>query len=389
MNDPILICGAGPAGLALANDLALEGADVVLIEQSDEKTLAEPPFDGREIALTHKSIATLRRLGAWERLPADAAHPLSRAKVYNGRSPFALGFAPGARSSANLGSMVSNCDIRRALFDSAATRPNIRLMTGVRVDRVSTDARIALATLDNGERLSGSLLVAADSRFSTIRGLLGIPARMHRLGKTMLVGRVALDRDHEGIATEWFDHGQTIAVLPLAHRVASAVVTLPDEQAAALADMDALALGAELTRRFGRRFGGMTMLTPMHRYPLTISYADRFVATRAALAGDAAVGMHPVTAHGFNLGLSGTTRLARLVGQALQQGGDAGASTLLRRYEIGHRAATWPLYTATNAIVGLYNDERRVGRIARRVGIGAARITPARHLISRMLMQPA
>lgn len=385
MSNAVLICGAGPAGLALANDLAMAGIDVVLIEKSGEKSLAEPVFDGREIALTHKSAAILRRLGAWERLAADAVHPLTLAKVYNGRSPLALAFAPGANRGGQLGSMVSNCDIRRTLFDCAAARANIKLIAGVSVDQVITTSTEGRITLGNGQGLSGPLVVAADSRFSTLRSQLGIAARMHRLGKTMLVGRVGLDRDHCGIATEWFDHGQTLALLPLGPRVASAVVTLPDGKAAALADMDRRALGAELTRRFCGRFGTMEMLTPLHHYPLTTSYAGRFAATRAVLVGDAAVGMHPVTAHGFNLGLSGTTRLARL----LRQARDLGEVSLLRRYEIGHRVATWPLYAATNAIIGLYTDERMTGRIARHIGIGAARVAPARRMISRLLMQAA
>jgi ubiquinone biosynthesis UbiH/UbiF/VisC/COQ6 family hydroxylase len=363
----------------------MAGIDVVLIEKSEERLLAEPVFDGREIALTHKSTAILRRLGAWERLATDVVHPPTRAKVYNGRSPLALAFAPDANKGGRLGSMVSNCDIRRALFACAAARANIKLMAGVSVDQVLTTPTEGRITLGNGQSLSGQLVVAADSGFSALRSQLGIAARMHRLGKSMLVGRVGLDRDHCGIATEWFDHGQTLALLPLAPHVASAVVTLPDGQAAALADMDRRAIGTELTRRFHGRFGAMEMLTPLHRYPLTISYAGRFAATRATLVGDAAVGMHPVTAHGFNLGLSGTTRLARL----LRQAGDLGDASCLRRYEIGHRLATWPLYAATNAIVELYTDDRITGRIARHMGVGAARVTPARRMISRLLMQAA
>lgn len=389
MTPSVLICGAGPAGLALANDLAIGGTDVVLIERCREKELAEPPFDGREIALTHKSMATLRRLGAWERLPDDRVHPLTGARVYNGRSPLALAFDPDHGRYDRLGSLVSNCDIRRTLFESVATRANVKLLDGVGVEHVAVDAKEARAVLSDGTSIGGSLLVAADSRFSSIRAQLGIAARMHRLGKSMLVGRAALEKSHAGIATEWFDHGQTLALLPLAPHAASVVVTVPEGEAAAIAAMDADTLGTELTRRFGRRFGQMRMLSPLHVYPLTISYADRFVAMRAALVGDAAVGMHPVTAHGFNLGLSGTTRLADLVRRASGRSGHAGEARLLRRYEAGHRAATWPLYTATNAIVGLYTDERPGGRLARRLGIGAARAAPVRRIVSRLLMQTA
>ncbi len=389
MTQSVLIVGAGPVGLALAIGLAKAGIAVTLVERQAEDELAEPAFDGREIALTHATIAALKRLGAWDRIAADAIHPLAEARVYNGASPLALSFAPGRSGTRQLGSLVSNCDIRRALFAAARQLPSIELISGISVARVATCENEARIWLDDGSDRAASLLVAADSRFSAIRGQLGISARMNRLGKSMLVGRVAIERDHGHVATEWFDHGQTLALLPLCEGQASAVVTLADGQAQRLAELDEDATSAELTRRFARRFGDMRMLTPLHLFPLTTTYAHRFVTQRAALAGDAAVGMHPVTAHGFNLGLAGTERLAHLAASACQKGSDLGNLGVLHRYQAGHRAATWPLYATTNVIVGLYTDERRPRRLARRVGLQAARLAPVSHTLTKMLMRGA
>jgi 2-polyprenyl-6-methoxyphenol hydroxylase-like FAD-dependent oxidoreductase len=86
---------------------------------------------------------------------------------------------------------------------------------------------------------------------------------------------------------------------------------------------------------------------------------------RFALIGDAAVGMHPVTAHGFNFGLRGAETLIREIGDAARSGGDIGSASVLQRYAREHRSATYPLYTATNAIVGLYTDNSVPARIAR------------------------
>ena len=46
-----------------------------------------------------------------------------------------------------------------------------------------------------------------------------------------IVARVAHEQPHEGIATEWFGHGQTIAMLPLNGDVSSVVLTLPPHKA--------------------------------------------------------------------------------------------------------------------------------------------------------------
>jgi len=100
------------------------------------------------------------------------------------------------------------------------------------------------------------------------------------------------------------------------------------------------------------------------------------------------VGMHPVTAHGFNLGLQGATPLAALVGDAARRDGDIGGSILLRRDEAAHRLATGPLYAATNAIVGLYMQEGPVARLARFATLRAgARLPFVRRAVADLLMQ--
>ena len=57
----IIVVGAGPAGLGFARALEPTGLRIALIERQAEAELASPPVDGREIALTHRSVATLKR----------------------------------------------------------------------------------------------------------------------------------------------------------------------------------------------------------------------------------------------------------------------------------------------------------------------------------------
>ncbi|MBL4793547.1 MAG: FAD-dependent monooxygenase, partial [Citromicrobium sp.] len=90
----IIVVGAGPAGLAFTRALADSGLSIALVERQPADVLAAPPVDGREIALTHRSVATLEKLGAWGRIPPDEIFALRAARVYNGRSPLALGFDP-------------------------------------------------------------------------------------------------------------------------------------------------------------------------------------------------------------------------------------------------------------------------------------------------------
>jgi ubiquinone biosynthesis UbiH/UbiF/VisC/COQ6 family hydroxylase len=219
--------------------------------------------------------------------------------------------------------------------------------------------------LADGSGLRASLVVAADSRFSEVRRRLGISARMRDFGKTMLVCRMRHEQPHCNTAWEWFDYGQTLALLPLSGNRSSVVITVSGSEACRLQGLSPAAFGAELRDRFRGRVGDMRLISPVFAYPLVAVMPDAFVARRCALVGDAAVGMHPVTAHGFNLGLLGAARLANLIDSAALSGEDVGSPRLLASYERAHRRATVPLYLATNAIAALYTDERLPVRVLR------------------------
>ena len=383
----IAVIGAGPAGLAFARALAGSGLGVTLIERSPEAALANPAFDGREIALTYRSQHLLRELGAWEGIPSEQISPLREARVLDSGSPFALTFAPGRQEGAPLGVLVANHLIRRALFTTVRKAGRADLLAGVAVTSVETTPKEGTLRLADGREIRAQLVVAADTRFSEARRQMGIGARMHDFGKSMLVARVSHEKPHGGIATEWFGHGQTVAMLPLAGDTSSIVLTVPARQIEALVAMEPEAFGAEVTRRTAARWGELRLSGTRHAYPLVATFARRFAGTRFALLGDAAVGMHPVTAHGFNLGMAGAHRLAAEIRGALARGRSIADPGALLRYEMANRRATWPLFTATNAIASLYTDDRAPARVLRGavLRLGAA-LTPVRRLVTAQLM---
>jgi len=242
VNFDILLVGGGPSGLSLACALAGSGLNIAILERQAAAQLAAPSFDGREIALTHRSAATLQDLGAWSHIPAADIHPLVRAQVLNGGARASLDFLPGNNRVQALGQLVSNHHIRGALFRASETLPDVTLIDNAAVAHARADATGADVTLADGQMFTARLLVAADSRFSSLRQHLGIGAEVNRLGRAMMVCRVTHERPHHGIATEWFDHGQTLALLPLGPGQSSAVLTVSQEEADHLAAMDDAAL---------------------------------------------------------------------------------------------------------------------------------------------------
>jgi len=128
---------------------------------------------------------------------------------------------------------------------------------------------------------------------------------------------------------------------------------------------------AQMEQHFRQRLGRMRLTSTRHAYPLVGVYPRYFVAERFALVGDAAVGMHPVTAHGFNLGLLGQDLLSRAMLSARATGADIANPALLATYQRELRRATRPLYLATYAITRLYTDDRLPARVLRRAALAA------------------
>lgn len=249
--------------------------------------------------------------------------------------------------------LVPNHLIRRALYEAVQEADCATLLTGVAVTAVETSPEGGRLTLADGREIRARLVVAADTRLSEARRQMGIATRMRDFGKSMLVARVAHEKPHDGVATEWFGHGQTVAMLPLNSGaaidalgasasddrsaqgdVSSIVLTLSARQIDALMHLTPEEFGADSTRRTKARRGVMRLVGTRHAYPLVTTYAMRFVGTRFALIGDAAVGMHPVTAHGFNFGLAGAERLATQL-----RGDEHHRKPLHRRPRAGTRTA--------------------------------------------------
>lgn len=387
----VLIIGAGPSGLALARALADASIRSIVLDAQDAATLADPAPDGRDIALTHRAAVVMRRLGLWERLPAAEVAPLRAAEVYNGRDPQPLHFDPQGSGEDELGWLVSNHVIRRASWEAVQGREAITLRPATRVLGLAVDAEgatLRCRAADGSEAtLRAPLLVAADSRFSEARRQAGIGAQMRDFGRSVIVCRMAHSEPNRAVAQECFHIGHTLAVLPMNGGESSMVVTISSDQALAMQQWDDARFTAWVQQQLGERLGTLTLRGKRHLYPLVAVYAQRFVAPRFALIGDAAVGMHPVTAHGWNFGLYGVEVLAREVGAARSAGRDIGAVEVLGRYEAEHRRTTLPVYLATNSLVSLFTDERALPKLARRAVLDIAERVPPVSRVVKALMK--
>lgn len=387
MDFDLAIIGAGPAGLSFALSLRDSGLKIAVIEKLSRQELADPPIDGRDIALTHLSRRIMQQHGSWQRVDQDLISPIQKAQVIDGDSPYTLDFDTPSDDTDALGFIISNHLIRKAVYEEFETLQNVTLLDERIVTQVSTDDEAGHLTLDDGSQLKVKLIVAADTRFSDTRRQMGISAGSYDFGRSAVLCWMDHEISHQHTAFECFHYGRTLAILPLAGNRSSAVITVPTPQVHDLLNMSEAEFNLDIENRLGGQLGKMTQVGERFTYPLVGVHANRFYARRFALIGDAAVGMHPVTAHGFNLGLSGQDLLSSELIKAVEQGQDYWQTSLLQRYQQQHMLSTRPLYHGTNSVVTLFTNDSFPATLLRKAVLRLSNnLPPVKWAITQKLM---
>jgi len=370
MNYDISIIGSGPVGLSLAKALSSLGLKICIIDQQTQPTLASPLDDGREVAITHLSKKILSELGSWDLIDPNAVSLIKEAKVINGLSSYSLHFSHQESDQETLGYLIPNRLIKAAAYQAVHEVDNVDCLTETVAKEFLIKEDGVSLTLDNGKTITSDLLVAADGRLSGSRRQMGIPSEVKDFGKTVIVCKMEHEKPHQNIAYECFHYGRTLAVLPMAGNFSSIVITVASNKANDILNLADDDFNTDIQERFNHRLGDMSVSGEKFSYPLFASHADYFHSERFALVGDASVGMHPVTAHGFNLGLRGSFNLMNIISKALNTGTDPYFSkTVLEEYNKKHQLVTRPLYYGTNLIVDLYNSDRLTAKLLRRAAL--------------------
>jgi 2-octaprenyl-6-methoxyphenol hydroxylase len=376
----ILIAGGGLNGPALALALAGAGLSVTVIDARPAPGRSKRGFDGRAYALAIASMRLLTAIGIWPRVAAQV-QPILQIRASDGRAgsgaaPFYLAFDSAELEEGPMGFMLEDRFLYAAFLAAMARTPGLTLLSGERVVAQEIGAAGATVTLASGRRLTGRLLVGCDGRGSGTAARANIGRSGWGYGQTALVTAVTHERPHQGIAHQYFMPAGPLAILPLPGNASSIVWTEAEATAAAIQDLPDAAYLEALRPRFGDFLGAIALAGDRFSYPLSLSLADRFIAPRLALVGDAAHGVHPIAGQGLNLGLRDVGALAEVLVEAARRGEDIGAADVLERYEVWRRFDTTLLALGMDTVNRLFSNDNPALRLARDLGMGAISALP-------------
>jgi 2-octaprenyl-6-methoxyphenol hydroxylase len=147
------------------------------------------------------------------------------------------------------------------------------------------------------------------------------------------------------------------------------------------------AFTAELQKRVGSWLGPIRVVTKRSAWPLSVLHAERYVAQRLALVGEAAHAMHPIAGQGLNMGLRDVAALAEVIVDAHRLGLDVGGPEPLARYERWRRFDNLTLITVTDLLTRLFSNDFGPLKLARDIGMAAVnRMPPLKKFFMRHAM---
>ncbi|GAA3265668.1 FAD-dependent monooxygenase [Dactylosporangium vinaceum] len=345
--EPVLVVGAGPTGLALACELYRHGVPCRVVEAR-----AQRGTRSKAIAIWPRVLEIMAGFGAVD-AALERGIRLHGAAVWSRGRP-TLTFGLGALSSRyNFGLVLPQFEtedvLERRLAALGGSVEHGVQCVGVTPTPVGADVRLEHAG-GRVEQVRAAWIVGCDGSASAVRTAAGIGMRQKLEPEGWIAADVRLRTPLEPTAVNYFlTRGQVLHVVPLRRHADGLTWRLtlnvgpvrpvpaqwPPERIAAVAReraaVDVEVLDVEWTSAFRVRQG----------------LAERFVAGRVLVAGDAAHVHSPAGAQGINAGLQDAANLGWKL--ALVSRG-AAPPGLLDTYDAERRPAARAVVAATDRV---------------------------------------
>lgn len=386
----VVILGGGLAGLSMAAALATAGVPVVCIDQDSPDRQADDGFDIRTTAIAYASMKVLEGAGVWKHM-ADQAGPMLDIRIADQFSPLFVHYdhtelaVDGQHRP--FGWILDNKDMRRALFARVAELPGLIHLAPATAIAVTRNRSGASVTLADGRVVRAKLVIGADGRKSLAREGAGIKVRRWSYDQSAIICTIRHSEPNKGIAVEHFMPNGPFAVLPMTENRCSIIWSEKRSLVQTYLDLPDDQFIEELSRRSGGYLGEITLATRREAWPLSVLLAERFIAERLALIGEAAHAIHPIAGQGLNLGLRDVAALAEVIVDAHRLGLDVGGPEVLARFQRWRRFDTVLLAAVCDGLVHLFSNNIPPIRLARDLGMGLVnRLPPVKRFFMKHAM---
>ncbi|MBV9892624.1 MAG: bifunctional 3-(3-hydroxy-phenyl)propionate/3-hydroxycinnamic acid hydroxylase [Chloroflexi bacterium] len=375
----VLVVGAGPTGLTVANVLGQAGVSVLVVERNPTTT-DEP----KAVSIDEESLRLLQSIDLYEDmlrvlLPGTGTR-------YFGIGGALLGAARGPappRYGHPIKSELDQPEFERALAAGLERFPNVSLRFETEVAELSHDAEAVRVTFTTGETVTAAYVVGCDGGRSTVRKLMGVRMLGSSAQEPWIVLDTRNDPHNVRFAMHHGDPRRPHVIIPGRDgRCRYEFLLLPGEAPDAMLSLHSL---RQLLAPY--RHLEPDDIVRVKVYTFHALVAERWRDDRVFIAGDAAHMMPPFAGQGLNSGLRDAHNLSWKLAQVLD--GVAGPG-LLDTYQLERRAhaeAMIQMSVKLGKIVMTRSQSRAVVRDAFFRSVG--QWGPIRRYVDEMRYKPA
>jgi len=379
----VLIVGAGPTGLALANLLGRLGSRVLVVE-TRVGTVTEP----RAVSIDDESMRTLQAADLLD-AAADVVLPGTGTHYYgaNGRSLTYIRGPERSRLGFPIKNPIDQPEFEAMLLRGTGRFANVEVrfeteLVGITAAEDRVDATLRTAA-GGHSAVEAKFVVGCDGGRSRTRKELGVSMTGSSLEQPWIIVDTVDDPHDQRYAIHLGDPRRpTVIVAGRDGRCRYEFLLLPNEDPAAACEPHFVAplLAAHLPP------GAAPKVIRSQVYRFHALVAERWRAGRVLLAGDAAHMMPPFAAQGLNSGLRDAQNLAWKLAAVLTGGADSMVLDTYEQERRPHAEATIRLSVRMGRWM-MTTDARRakLRDVSLRVGL---RIPPVRRYVAEMRFKP-
>lgn len=391
-NYDVIVVGGGMVGAAVGCGLGNSGLKVAVIEKfMPEAFFKDQPHDLRVSALSIASMNILKTIGAWEGITQRRLCPYRRMRVWETQGD--TEFRSDDIKRRELGFIVENRITQLALLERLQAFDNVDLYCPDAIKKIhygdhQSAAKFASSIeLEQGDKLTARLLVAADGGQSKVRQVVGLGVNSWDYKQHALVITIETAYGQQDITWQHFVPSGPQAFLPLTGHYGSIVWYNSPDEVRRLKALPKNQLLTELTEAFPDCLGEVKAIIGVASFPLKRQHALDYVKQGVALVGDAAHIINPLAGQGVNIGLLDAAALVQVLVEANDHGEDLASISVLNRYETMRRNENLKIMNIMEAFYRVFSNQLIPLKFLRNLGLGMAeRLAPAKNKVMRYAM---
>ncbi len=312
---PVVIVGAGPVGLLVANFLGLQNIPCLLAEKRIDRAAWS-----KAIGITPPSLEIMRICGLHTQVLNNAVR-VKKAIIHDDR---------GLAGSVNFDKLDSPFQfilshpqsLTTDVFEHSLTQyRSVTYQKGLELEGIRREkghVKLSFHDACSGKAIQNTAgyVIGCDGSDSTVRCLAGIPFQRSSYGRHFVMGDYEDATDWGGEAHVFFTQDGSLESFPLPgaqRRWVSMVVQCQN------GSPEDNYLGERVEQFCGRHLA-LKRTSPVFSFTPEKIIVSRAACNRIILAGDAAHVISPIGGHGMNTGFGDAAQLAVIIPQLLKNG---------------------------------------------------------------------